>query len=63
MKVVTTMPDMNDFHAFNSTSGGSGGGGPGGGAGPDFGCGWIVIVVVAYMSIHFVFSGADWESI
>ena len=56
------MPDMNDFHAFNSTSGGNNSGGGGGGKW-DFGCGWVVIVVVGYMLIHFIFSGADWESI
>ena len=36
------MPDMNDFHAFNSTSGGSGGSGGGGKA---------VIIIVAIMQI------------
>lgn len=42
------MPDMNDFHAFKSTSGGDDGGSNGGGGGNwDFGCGWVVIVIVA----------------
>ncbi len=57
------MPDMNDYHAFKSTSGGSGGSGSGGGGKWDFGCGWVVIVIVAYMLLHFIFSGASWEAI
>ena len=58
------MPDMNDFHAFKSTSGGDGGGSNGGGGGKwDFGCGWVVIVIVVYMLIHFIFSGASFEAI
>jgi len=58
------MPDMNDFHAFKSTSGGDDGGSNGGGGGKwDFGCGWVVIVIVAYMLIHFIFSGASWDAI
>lgn len=37
------MPDMNDFHAFNSTSGGSGGGG---------GClPWKTIIIIAVIYI------------
>ncbi len=58
---------MDDFHAFKSTSGGaddgSGGGSGGGGGKWDFGCGWVVIVVVAYMLIHFIFSGASAKAI
>lgn len=58
------MPDMNDYHAFKSTSGGDGGGSNSGGGGKwDFGCGWVVIVIVAYMLLHFIFSGASWEAI
>ena len=58
------MPDMNDFHAFKSTSCGDDGGSNGGGGGKwDFGCGWVVIVIVAYMLIHFIFSGASWDAI
>ncbi len=52
---------MDDFHAFKSTSGGSDGGSGGGGGG--FGCGWVVIIIVAYMLIHFIFSGASWDAI
>lgn len=56
------MPNMNDFHAFKSTSG-DGGGSNGGGGKWDFGCGWVVIAIVAYMLIHFIFSGTGWEAI
>ncbi len=56
------MPDMNDFHAFNSTSGGSGNsGGSSGGSG--LGCGWVVIVVVIFMLLFFIANGAGWEAI
>lgn len=48
------MPDMNDFHAFNSTSGGSGGSGGGGKA---------VIIIVAIMLLFFIFDGASWDAI
>ena len=50
------MSDMNDFYAFKSTSGGDGCGSGGKG---DLGCGWIVIVIVAYPLIRFIFSGAN----
>jgi hypothetical protein len=56
------MPDMNDFHAFKSTSGGTDGSSSGGGKW-DFGCGWVVIVIVVYMLLHFIFSGASGEAI
>ena len=56
------MPDMNDFHAFKSASGGDSGSNGGGGKW-DFGCGWVVIVIVAYMLIHFIFSGASRDAI
>lgn len=52
---------MNDYHAFKSTSGGTGGGKNSGGGG--LGCGWIVIVIVAFMLFHFIFSGASWDTI
>lgn len=55
------MPDMNDYHAFKSTTGGDGGGS--GGGKWDFGCGWVVIVIVIYMLIHFIFSGSDFKAI
>ena len=56
------MPDMNDYHAFKSTSGGDkNNGGSGGGQG--FGCGWVVIVIVAFMLIFFIADGASWEAI
>lgn len=35
------MPNLNDFHAFNSTSGGSGGG-------SGFGCGALVIGFILF---------------
>ena len=57
------MPDMNDYHAFKSTSGGDENGTGGGGGKWDFGCGWVVIVIVIYMLLHFIFSGASWEAI
>ena len=50
---------MNDYHAYQSTSDGSGGGSGGG----DFGCGWVVIVIVALMLIFFLIDGASWEAI
>ena len=56
------MPDMNDYHAFKSTSGGSGGS-SGGGGGKGFGCGWIVIVIVAILLISFFADGASWDAI
>lgn len=59
------MPDMNDYYAFKNIGDddddGSGGGG--GGGKWDFGCGWVVIAIVAYMLIGFIFSGASWEAI
>jgi len=57
------MPDMNDYHAFKSTSGGNDGGSGKGGGKWDFGCGWVVIVIVIYMLIHFILNGAGWEAI
>lgn len=33
------------------------------GDGFNFGCGWIVIVIVAIMLIFFIFSGASWDAI
>ena len=56
------MPDLNDFHAFNSTSGGDGsqGHGKGGGLG---GGGWAVIVIVVAMLIFFIADGASWDAI
>lgn len=56
------MPDMNDYHAFKSTGGGDSGGSGGGGKW-DFGCGWVVIAIVAYMLIHFIIDGAGLEAI
>ena len=56
------MPNMNDYHAFKNTSGDSGGSGGGGGKW-DFGCGWVVIVIVGYMLLHFIFSGASSDAI
>lgn len=58
------MPDMNDFHAFNSTSGGSGSGSGGSsGGGKGFGYGWVVIVIVAVVLISFIADGASWDAI
>lgn len=56
------MPDMNDFHAFNSTSG-VGGNSSGSGKGGGFGCGWVVIVIVVIMLIYFIADGASWEAV
>ena len=53
------MPNLNDYHAFKNTSGG----GSSGGKGSGFGCGWIVIVIVAYMLISFIADGASWGAI
>ena len=55
------MLNINDYHAFKSTSGGSGGSGGGGGKG--FGCGWIVVVIVAILLISFIADGASWDAI
>ena len=55
------MPDMNDFHAFNSTSG-VGGNSSGSGKGGGFGCGWVVIVLVVIMLIYFIADGASWDA-
>lgn len=57
------MPDLDDFHAFKSTSGGGGKGSGGGGGKWDFGCGWVVIIVVAGMLISFIVGGATWGAI
>ena len=56
------MPDMNDFHAFNSTSGGSIGN-SGGGGGRGFGCGWIVVVIVVVLMISMLADGTSWDAI
>ena len=54
------MPDLNDFHAFNSTKGGSGGGsGNGGTGGPT----WAVVGITVFMLIYFIASGASWAAI
>ena len=54
------MPDINNYHAFESTTGGnSGGSGNGGG----FGCGWIVIVIVAIMLVFIIADGASFDAI
>lgn len=42
------MSDINNYHAFESTTGESRGSGSG------FGCGWIVIVIVAFMLVSFI---------
>ncbi len=57
------MPDMNDFHAFNSTNGGSNGNGGSGSGGNGFGCGWVVIVIVVLLLIFFIADGASWAAI
>ncbi len=45
------MPDMNDFHAFNSTKGGSGGGG-----GCCLGCisPWVITVSIILIIIYLI---------
>ena len=55
------MPEIDDFHAFNSTSGSSGGGHSNSGGG--LGCGWIVIIIVAVLLIYFIINGAGWDAI
>lgn len=57
------MPDLNDFHAFNSTKGGSDGDGGSNGGRWDFGCGWVVIVIVVILLIYFIADGAIWDAI
>jgi len=54
------MPDLNDFYAFKSTSNGSGGIGSGK---QGMGCGWVIIIIVAFMLIYFLAKGADWDAI
>lgn len=56
------MPDINDYYVFKST-GGSGGSSGGGGGGNGFGCGWIVIAVVAILLISFIAGGASQDAI
>lgn len=55
------MPDLNDYHAFKSTNGGDKNNGSYGGQG--FGCGWVVIVLVAILLLFFIADGASWEAI
>jgi len=56
------MPDLNDFHAFNSTKGSSDGGNGSGGGGIG-GPAWLVIGIVVFMLIYFIASGASWDAI
>lgn len=56
------MPDLNDFHAFNSTKGDSDDGKSNGGR-CDFGCGWVVILIVVILLISFIADGASWDAI
>ena len=42
------MPDLNDFHAFNSTSGGSGGFGSGG---------WKILLCIAIVAALLILLG------
>lgn len=57
------MPDMDDFHAYQSTSGESEDNRSSGGGGRGFGCGWVVIVAVIFMLIFFIADGASWDAI
>jgi hypothetical protein len=52
------MPDINNYHAFESTTGGSSGG-----SGEGLGWGWIVIVIVAIMLVFFIVDGATFDAI
>ena len=62
--LLTDVFDPGNDNDSSSSSGTRPGGGSGGGGGKwDFGCGWVVIVVVAYMLIHFIFSGASAKAI
>lgn len=56
------MPDLNDYHAYKSTNGGDKNNGSSGG-GQSFGCGWVVIVLVAFLLLFFIADGASWEAI
>lgn len=56
------MPDLGDFHAFNSTKGDSGGGGGKGGGGIN-GPGWVVIVIVVILLISMLADGTSWDAI
>lgn len=47
--------EMNSKNGGGEEKGGSGGGG--------FGCGWVVIVIVAIMLIYFIFTGVSWDGI
>ena len=57
----------NDYYEYKETSGGggngSGGNHKGGGGLPDWGCGWIVIIIVAILLISFIFNDASWDAI
>ena len=52
------MPDINNYHAFESTTGGSSGSGGGG-----LGCSWIIIVIVIIMLLSFIADGASIDAI
>ena len=54
------MSDINNYHAYESTTGGNGGSS---GNGSGFGCGWIVIVIVAFMLVSFIADGASIDAI
>ena len=55
------MPGFNDYHSFKSTSGGSSNGS--GHKGDGFGCGWVIIVIVAIFLCFFIVDGASWDAI
>ena len=59
----------NDYYEYKSTTGGGGSGGSGGnhnkggGGLPDWGLGWVVIIIVAILLISFIVNGASWAAI
>ena len=53
------MPNLDDYHAFESTSGGSGGGN-----GDGIGClAWVVIGITAFLLIYSIANDASWDAI
>ena len=52
------MADLDEFYAYKSTSGDDNNTGGGG-----FGYSWVVIVIVAYMLLHFIVNGARFKAI
>ena len=57
----------NDYYEYKETSGGGSGGGgnhnKGGGGLPDWGLGWLVIIIVGVVLLYFIAIDAGWAAI